>query len=123
MAVGPNGGTLTVGHDCNSLEHTIPVSIPGDTAVLDILALALTPTGGTAALDDLMGVHKVNKVLPNPNDEDVLDQEFPFPDDGNVDLTVLFTDACVARISLLIPLPMGHIWIQSSSTTTLESPL
>jgi hypothetical protein len=108
MAMSPSGSTLIVGHDGNSMEHTIPVSIPGDIAVLDILALALPPPEGTAALEDLMGVHPVSDVLQNPADDNVLDQEFPFPQDEILDLAAFFTGAFVARIPLLIPLPMGH---------------
>jgi hypothetical protein len=56
---------VIVGHDGDALIHTIPVSINADTAVLDVIVLAMpSSTGEIAALEDLMANPKVTDVMP-----------------------------------------------------------
>lgn len=107
MTMGSNNVTLIVGHEGDALAHTTPISIRADKAVLDILVLAMKPTEGTAALEDLMAQHKVTEFFPNDEDNGPA-TEFPFPTVGDVALATIFNEAHVARVPMLIPLPMGH---------------
>jgi hypothetical protein len=81
MTMGSDNVTLIVGHEGDALVHTTPVSIKADKAVLDILVLAMKPTEGTAALEDLMAQHKVTDFFPN-DDENGPAYEFPLPNRG-----------------------------------------
>jgi hypothetical protein len=75
--------------------------------VLDVLVLAFKPTSGGAALEELMAQPKVTDILIS-EDDNVTECEFPFPDVGDVPLATVFADAHVARLAVVIPLPMGH---------------
>lgn len=106
MTVGPNNAAFIVGHEGDTLAHTSPVSINVDKAVLDVLVLAIKPTNGCAALEELMAQPKVTDTLVNIDGE--LEHEFPFPDVGDTPLATVFANAHVARVPMVIPLPMEH---------------
>lgn len=92
---------LIVGREGDSLEHIFPSTF-WVIAVLNILALMSTPK-------DLMDDHMINEVLQNSDGNHK--NELPFPATKNVNLVIIFANTSVAssRISLLIPLLMGHV--------------
>ena len=107
MTVGPNNAAFIVGHEGDTLVHTSPVRINVDKAVLDALVLAFKPANGGAALEELMAQPKATDILVSEEDN-ITECEFPFPAMGEIPLATVFADAHVARLPVVIPLPMGH---------------
>jgi hypothetical protein len=101
LVVGPDNTVLIVGHDGDSLAHTMPVSIKASNAVLDVLALVFPLIVRTAALENLMAHNTIIDLIANK-------EPFPFPVTEEGDAALVFVGIHVARIPLLIPLPMGH---------------
>ena len=101
LIAGPDNTTFIVGHDGDSLVHTVPISIKASISVLDVLALAFPPTDGIAALEDLMANNKIIDPIPN-------EEPFPYPTTEEGDPAVVYAGVRVVRIPSLIPLPMGH---------------
>jgi hypothetical protein len=107
MTVSPDNAAFIVGHEGNTLIHTSLVHINVDKAVLDALVLAFKPANGGADLKELMAQPKATNILIS-EDDNITECEFPFPDMGEVPLATIFADAHVARVPVVIPLPMGH---------------
>jgi hypothetical protein len=107
MTVGLNNVAFIIGHKGNTLVHTSLVRINVDKAMLDVLVLAFKLTSGGATLEELMAQPKATDILIS-KDNNVTECEFPFLDVGDVPLTTVFADAHVARVPVVIPLPMGH---------------
>jgi hypothetical protein len=101
LVVGPDNVVFIVGHDGDSLAHTMPISIKASNAVLDVLALVFPPVVGTAALEDLMAHNTIIEAIAN-------EDPFPFPVTEEGDVALVYVGVRVARIPSLIPLPMGH---------------
>jgi hypothetical protein len=108
LTMGNENTHVIVGHDGDALIHTIPVSLNADTAVLDVIVLAMpSSTGEIAALEDLMANPKVTDVMPATEDEP--ECAFPFPNLGDgLEATAIFAGFRAARVPMLVPLPMGH---------------
>jgi hypothetical protein len=108
MTVGLNNAAFIIGHEGDTLVHTSPVCINVDKAVFDVLVLGFKPTSGGAALNELMAQPKATNILIS-KDNNVTECQVPFPADvGEVPLTTVFAEAHVARVPVVIPLPMGH---------------
>jgi hypothetical protein len=101
LVIGPDNTVCIVCHDGDSLAHMMPISIKASNAVLEVLVLVFPPVVGTAALEDLMVHNTINDPIANK-------EPFPFPVIEEGDAALVFVSVCVASISLLIPLPMGH---------------
>jgi hypothetical protein len=101
LVVGPDSTVFIVGHDGDSLTHTMLVSIKASNAVLDVLALVFPPIVRTAALEDLMAHNTIIEPIAN-------EDPFPFPVTEEGDVALVYVGICVARIPSLIALPMGH---------------
>jgi hypothetical protein len=107
MTVGPNNAAFIVEHKGDTLVHTSLVCINVDKAVLDVFVLAFKPANGGAALEELMAQPKATDILIS-KDDNITECDFPFPDMGEVPLATVFANAHVARVPVVIPLPMGH---------------
>jgi hypothetical protein len=106
--VGRNNRQTTTGHFGDRILHPNPISISGDAAAFDVLVLAKKPIEGNAALQALMANQQVTDLLVTDADTNK-PVMFPFPEMGaDEDPSVTFADYYVSRLSVAVPLPMGH---------------